>query len=143
MYGLAVWVDDQLQSIAQSVPTYIKNSYSLKQELLALNLRAGHKYWIGTADAVNMYGNIPLKDMHKYISKYLRDNRDNFNIPTEAVLEALALVMSNNVFTFGDMFFKQRNGVPMGAPPAVVIAVLYYYLAAEIRLLQRFRDRLV
>ena len=41
LYGLAVWLDQQLQPIAQAVPSFIKNSYTLKQELLALNLPAG------------------------------------------------------------------------------------------------------
>ena len=42
----------------------------------------------------------------------------NGDYPTEAVQAGLRLVMTQNIFTFSDLTFKQLNGTAMGAPPA-------------------------
>ena len=46
----------------------------------------------------------------------------------ETLIAALKLVMLNNIFSFGDMTFKQMNGTAMGALPAPPYATIYYGL---------------
>ncbi|EJK64966.1 hypothetical protein THAOC_14242 [Thalassiosira oceanica] len=46
--------------------------------------------------------------------------------PTKLVIEAVSLVMRNNIFEFGDCTFKQLIGSAMGTPVAVQTATIYY-----------------
>lgn len=149
LYPIGAWLDVQLQKPAQQQRTYIKNSYHLKQLLLEMDipvLRAR----LFTADAVSMYTNIPTNQAIRRISTYLRQH-PNFDIPVEASIDALRLVMKNNIFTFGDMVFKQKTGTAMGTPPACAYAVLYYAVHEdpvadrynEIILMKRFIDDMI
>ena len=44
----------------------------------------------------------------------------------DMILEALELLMRNNLFQFGDTDWKQIDGTAMGAPPAPAYATIYY-----------------
>ena len=76
-----------------------------------------------------MYTNIPTNTTIMLIAKHIRksvpEERPKQN---EALIAALKLVMLNNIFSFGDMTFKQLNGTAMGTPPAPTYATIYYGL---------------
>ena len=55
----------------------------------------------------------------------------------DTILEALELLMRNNLFQFGDTYWKQTDGTAMGAPPAPAYATVYYAIH-EIELTQKF-----
>ena len=42
------------------------------------------------------------------------------------MIQATKLIMNNNMFQFGNVFFKQQSGTAMGAPPAPGFATLSY-----------------
>ena len=126
--SLAIWVDDKLQIAARAQPSYFKSSFVLKQQLHSLDLPPNARLFI--ADARSMYTNIPTKRALMFIGNYLlRQHTDLFpDIPVKALMEALRLVMCNNIFTFGDTTWKQLTGTAMGTPPAPPWATLYYAL---------------
>jgi hypothetical protein len=137
--ALGVWVDDKLQKAAHTQRSYFKSSFDLKKELSVLTLPPG--CFLFTADAESMYTNIPTDRALLFIGQYLR--RERFpDIPVEALMEALQLVMKNNIFTFGDTTWKQLTGTAMGTPPAPPWATLYYALH-ENDFLPRFEDNLL
>jgi hypothetical protein len=73
-----------------------------------------------------MYTNIPTAKALSFISNHIRETAHEFqDIPAEALIEALVIVMRNNVFTFGDVTYKQVCGTAMGTPPALMWANLY------------------
>jgi hypothetical protein len=45
-------------------------------------------------------------------------------------------------FRFGDCFFHQEDGAPMGAPPTPSFAMLYYGVHEQFTLLPTFQDNL-
>ena len=97
-----------------------------KEQLLELHLPKNARLF--TADAVSMYTNIPthtaLNLIGKYLTQYQRKNNNEY--PQDAVRAGLRLIMTMNLFTFGDLTLKQLNGTAMGTPPAPPYATIYY-----------------
>ncbi|CAB9529567.1 Reverse transcriptase (RNA-dependent DNA polymerase) [Seminavis robusta] len=95
-----------------------------------------------TADASSMYTNIPTRTAITKISKWLKDNQEQFpDLPTKAVLKALILIMEWSFFHFGDTTWRQLKGTAMGAPPAPPYATIYFAILESI-LLRSFMDSL-
>jgi len=63
------WINEQLQPVAQSMPSYFKSSYVLKEELLALHLPPNAVLF--TADATSMYTNIETMHALAIIGDYV------------------------------------------------------------------------
>ena len=131
LHGLGVWVDRKLQEVAQRIVSYFKNTLELKKELLNLNLPRNARLF--TADAVSMYTNIPTHTALNLIGKYLDQYQRKYNndYPKDTVRAGLRLVMTMNIFTFGDLTLKQLNGTAMGTPPAPPYATIYYGIHEE------------
>jgi hypothetical protein len=73
-----------------------------------------------------MYTNIPTAKALSFISNHTRETAHEFqDIPDEALVEALGIVMRNNVFTLGDVTYTQVRGTAIGTPPAPMWANLY------------------
>ena len=123
--GIGVWIDDKLKIAAREQPSYFKSSYDLKQELLSMDIPPNT--YLFTADARAMYTNIPTDRALNFIGDYLRETAFP-DVPVEALMSALRLVMKNNVFQFGDCVYLQKTGTAMGTPPAPGWATLYFAL---------------
>lgn len=142
---LGTWIDKKLQEVAVKQPSYFRNSFDLLQELKDLDLPPNAVLF--TADAVSMYTNIPTNQALNYIGQNLQRYRfgaglENHLYPNAAVMDGLRLIMKNNIFTFGDMCFLQKNGTAMGTPPAPPYATLYMAIF-ERAFLQKHSDCLL
>jgi hypothetical protein len=137
--GIGTWVDDKLQIAAKKQRSYFNSSFDLKRLLSSLHIPDSASLFI--ADAQSMYTNIPTDRALLFIARYLR--RTEFEgIPVQALIEALALVMKNNIFSFGDTLWRQTTGTAMGTPPAPPWATLYFALCEE-DTVPRFDDNLL
>ena len=147
--AIGVWIDDKLQLAATKQRSYFKSSFDLNEDLAAMAIPPNA--FLFTADAVSMYTNIPTDRALMFIGKYLR--KEKFpGIPVIALMEALRLVMKNNIFTFGNTTWKQLTGTAMGTPPAPPWATLYFALCensvlpnyeANLLLYRRFIDDII
>jgi hypothetical protein len=126
LYALGVWCDAKLKEVAQKQNSYIDSSFTLLKQLKELpNLPANAV--LVTADARSMYTNINTDRALHDIGLYLRNHPDDFPaIEPRALMSALRLVMKNNLFKFGDTYWKQEDGTAMGAPPAPPWATLAF-----------------
>jgi hypothetical protein len=116
LHALSVWADSHLQQFARARSAYFKSSNDLKSMLYDLVLPPNT--YLFTDDAVSMYSNIPTRRAIQFITEHLRRTAHQFNnVPVEALCEALRIIMTSNVFTFGDTFWKQFKGTAMGTPP--------------------------
>ena len=80
-----------------------------------------------------MYTNIPTHTALNLIGKYLTQYQRKLNkeYPHDLVRAGLHLIMTLNIFTFGDLTFKQLNGTAMGTPPAPPYTTIYYGILEE------------
>ena len=128
MNGWSKWLDYWLQKLKASVPSYVKDSQQILDEIAELHLPANALLF--TCDANSMYNNIDTDHAIEVISWWLidMDSRDELphNFPLEAVLDAMKIIMKNNIFEWGDSCFLQLLGTAMGTSAAVMWATLYY-----------------
>ena len=69
-------------------------------------------------DAILMYTNIQtVPDLHR-IGRFALENEKNLAVPPVVLTESLRLLMTKNVFQFGNKYWLQNVGTEMGAPPA-------------------------
>jgi hypothetical protein len=120
LFPLGKWVDEQLQPVAQAQLTWFRDSYSFKKSLDGWPVQPNISLF--TYDAVSMYTNIDTDACIEILSKYLRDNASRFEYDAEALIDAIVIVMRNNICNFGDIIQRQIRGVAMGMPPAPTIA---------------------
>ena len=117
LHQLGIWTDHKLQPLAKQQVSYFRNSYDLRQDLCSTQYPTTAQLF--TADAVSMYTNIPTNTAIMLIAKHIHKSvPEEHPKQNEALIAALKLVMLNNIFSFGDMTFKQLNGTAMGTPPA-------------------------
>jgi hypothetical protein len=126
LHGLGRWIDRILQPFAQNSKAFIKSSFQLKQQLfqqpqLPISAR------LFTADAVSMYTNIGTEHALRIITNYIltQPTHQSYEM-LHAVATALEIVMTNNIFQFGDTYWIQLDGTAMGTPPAVTYATIYF-----------------
>ena len=140
LHPLGVWLDTALQPIVNSLPSFIASSYDLKEALNDIPpLPKGALLF--TADAVSMYTNIDTSYAINAIQNFLRSQEQFKYLPLKAIIEAIDIIMNNNIFQFGDCYFHQLTGTTMGTPPACCYATIYYAVK-EKYLFDKYKDNL-
>jgi hypothetical protein len=141
LHPLGIWVDRKLQPIARAQRSFFSSSFELKTQLTALRLPPSARLF--TADAISMYTNIDTPSALRAIRQHLcGPAADSSNTDMQALCDALRIVMTNNVFTFGDTAWHQLIGTAMGTPPAPPYATIYYALHEE-TFLDRFASNIL
>jgi hypothetical protein len=125
LYGLGVWLNNELQPLIKKVDSYVSSSRSFKDEILQQQ-PFGPKARFFTADAVGMYNNIDTKHALKEIKNFFQTHPLCFLLNWKPLYAALEIIMTCNVFQFSDYFFLQISGCSMGTPPAPPYAILYF-----------------
>ena len=127
--GFSRWIDYWLQQLKPLIPTFIKNSEQLIDDLNNIGqLPPGALLF--KADAESMYTNIDTEHAIVVISQWLDDLSTNLLLPPGFPLlplkQALEIVMRNNIFEFGDTRYLQLTGTAMGTSSACMYATIYF-----------------
>ena len=142
-YGLAVWIDIQLKKIIPHLPYIAKSSREVVTEVTAKTWNSKSRLF--TCDAKSMYTNIHLNHALPILEEFLCESELGksivraTDISPAAILHALQIVMSCNVFQFGDTFWLQTAGTAMGTPPAPNYATIYFCIW-EIAIISKFPE---
>ena len=108
LHPLGISTDCKLQILAKHQELYFHNSFNLHQELCSTTYPPMARLF--TANAISMYTNIPTNTAIMLIAKHIRKSvTEEQPKQNEALIAVLKLVMLNNIFSFGDMTFKQLN----------------------------------
>jgi hypothetical protein len=137
--GLGRWVDKVLQPYFKTIPSAIRNSIQLKDMLTELGPLPPNAR-IFTCDAISMYTNINTTHALAVIKQFLRRQNELSTMhERNAAIEALELIMKNNLVQFGDTYWLQLNGTAMGVSPSCVYATLYF-ASHEQRILLKYPE---
>jgi hypothetical protein len=129
--GLGKWVDKMLQPFTHRIHSYVNSSFRLKEILLAIP-PLPQSARLFTADATSMYTNIDTTHALGEIKSFLRTHKDlATGQERTAIHTALEMVMTNNLFQFGDTYWLQINGTAMGVSPSCCYAMIYFALHEE------------
>jgi hypothetical protein len=87
-----------------------------------------------------MYTNIDTNHAMTVIPKFLAEQPSYATLhERNAAIEGLDLIMKNNIFQFGDTYWKQLNGTAMGVSPSCVYATIYFAVHEQI-IFQKYNE---
>eukprot|EP00804_Cyclotella_cryptica_P005818 CCRYP_000116-RA/>CCRYP_000116-RA protein AED:0.39 eAED:0.47 QI:0/0/0/1/0/0/3/0/287 len=117
-HGLGKWVDQMLQPIASSQPSYFKDSFEFKQ-LITLSL----------SQSVHVYSPV-MQNLCTQTSPLNLPSHASLltSAPSMTLIDAIEIVFRNNVIQFGDTYWRQISGTGMGISPAPPWATIFYAL---------------
>lgn len=137
------WLDYQLQRCKPFVPTYLRDGQQVLDEVSTLDLPSNAILF--TADANSMYNNIDTNHACEVIGSWLDELAPQIgaDFPVDAIKTAMNVIMRNNIFEWGDLYFLQLLGTAMGTSAAVMWATLYFGYHEVHTLLPRFGRHLL
>ena len=147
-YGayISTYIDFILQPLIYTVHSYVKDSFDVLRKL--------HQHGkfppgtlITTSDAESMYTNIDPSEgpptIEKYINEFATEFTKDHNIPTNYIIKLLNLVMKNNIFQFGNTWWKQNTGTAMGTPCACIYATLFFAYYEQKVILPKYKNNIL
>jgi hypothetical protein len=142
---ISTFIDYKLQQLTPSIPSYIQNSASLLNKLDKLKtLPPNCKLF--TSDATSMYTNIDpgegVNTLRLYLNKYASEGKGG-TLNKELVCELMKLVMENNIFQFGNSYWKQNVGTAMGTPCACVNAMIFFAWFEREKIMTKYKQNLI
>ena len=124
-YYLAKYLVSILKKYDDSINTQIKNSTTLKNEILFLPPTTYSNFSMASLDIVALYPSINRGDaIDQLLKLYDQDENQTTNIPTQTMRELLGWA-TVSIFNHNGQIYKQRNGLSMGSPISSILANVY------------------
>ena len=121
---LSQWLAYHLNEVLETCDTVLSSTASIITKLRSFASPLDGDVYLVTADASDMYNNIPVDQAILAVgSLLLRRNRPQQLVA--AVKAGLELVLKNNFFTFNGNTYRQTAGIAMGTPCAPPLAQLF------------------
>ena len=87
-------------------------------------------------DATSMYKNLRTGTGLHHIGRFYLENNKHLAVPPAVLMESLRLLMTNNVFQFGDTYLLQKLVIAMIAPLESPWATIFFGINEEAVLAQ-------
>ena len=110
---LAEIAEEELNEWVCNLPSFVKDTTDFLQKVAEVNC-INNKSLLFTMDVKALYPSVPKQEGLEACREAL-EMRTNKHIPTEAVMLMIETVLSNNVFKFGNRYFKQTDGTAIGS----------------------------
>ena len=123
--NLSKLVDRLLKPFMTVLPSYVRDSLDLLRQAEDWEATEGEEYTLLTMDISNMYMNIS-EDLGIKAIKFFTQKFPHPRFTTEFVVDAVLLVLRNNVSFFDGRYKRQNHGCAMGShksPPYASLAV--------------------
>ena len=102
LHPLGQIITEWLQPLEKNQKSYLQHSFMLKRELDVPKILSNDRIFI--CDATSMYTNINTGLELHCIGQFSHKNEEHLTVPTAVLMDALRLLMTNNVFQFGDTY---------------------------------------
>ncbi len=137
------WLDFKMKDLLPLVKSYTKNSSDVIDDLK--NLDIPENAILFSADAKSMYTNIDTNVGIQSFQDFFIYNQAKIpqDFPVNLFLRVLELVMTNNIFCFGDTTWLQLSGTAMGTPAACAYATITYGHHENTKILTEFLPQLL
>ncbi|KAJ1194362.1 hypothetical protein NDU88_003651, partial [Pleurodeles waltl] len=120
---LSEYIDIFLQPFVRNLPSYIRDTKDLLCKITDYDWTDGH--YLVTLDVTSLYTSIQRTEGLTAILHYL-DTRDAALLDhTNMLMDLISLVLDNNVFLHNGCWYRQIQGVAMGAKFSPSYASLY------------------
>ena len=124
------WFLDQILSqLVRYVPAHLPNTDTY---LHRLRQRYPNGFPPGTIvfslDVTNLYGSIPIDEAVQTVINLLQEHRESVNLyglSWRDVEPLLSHCLTNSYLRFGQSFYKQKMGLPMGSRIAPSVAIIF------------------
>jgi len=80
------------------------------------------EYDLISLDVVSMFTNIPINLALESVSRRWDQIKGGTNIPRGEFINAVKIILDSTFFSFNNMIYKQKFGIPMGSPLSPIIA---------------------
>lgn len=121
---LSQWLAFHLNRVLETCDTVLPSTASIVTTLRSYAHPLDGDVYLVTADASDMYNNIPVDQAILAVGALLL--RRNFSPQlVTAITAGLELVLNNNFFTFDGDTYRQTAGIAMGTPCAPPLAQLF------------------
>ncbi len=132
-----------MKQLLPLIKSYTKNSFDVLEELK--NLPIPSNALLFSADAKSMYTNIDTAVGIQTFRDFFVAQEEQIpsSFPINLFLKILELVMSNNIFNFGNTTWLQLSGTAMGTPAACSYATITYGHHENTRILTEFNSQLL
>ena len=120
---ISAYMDHWLQPLAQSLPSYIKDSKSFINLIESIPLPPD--CILCTVDVSSLYTNIPTEEGISAALRALESHDNQACPPINHLSRLLHLVLYNNVFRFNESFYLQLQGTAIGTKMAPAFANIF------------------
>ena len=142
---LSSWLDYKLQKLRRFIGTYIRDSDDFREQLKQFGPLSCNAFHL-TADANSMYTNIDTEHALQVLRWFLEELDAEGNLPPDydidMLLDAARIVMTWNIFEFGDCCFRQLIGTAMGTPVACIWATIYFWYYEKTVLIPKYGTKI-
>jgi hypothetical protein len=121
---ISAFIDDTIQPIVESLPSYTKNSTHALKKVLDHPLKPDEPTILFTMDVKSLYTIIPHQDGLEAL-RYFLNKRAIQNPPTSTIIRLAELVLTLNSFECNGEFYHQTRGVAMGTRMGPTYANLF------------------
>jgi hypothetical protein len=143
MSVFSVWLDFRMKQLLPFVKSYIKNSFTVIQDLSTMEIP--ENAFLFSVDTKSMYTNINTNIGVQAIKDFITSNEESLpsDFPSNLFLQILEIVMKNNVLTFENTTWLQLSGTAMGTPTACAYATVSFGQHENSTVLPRFSQYLL
>jgi len=122
-YNFSRYIDSFLKYQAQKCESYIRDTKDFLNKLKSIDKLPENSVLV-TMNVAFLYTNIIHKEGAQACFEKL-ETRTKKRVPSGVLKQLIILVLSNNVFKFGDKIYRQIKGTAMGTPMAPNYANLF------------------